>query len=266
MSYMAGKRTVLKRICEYFFSGVFVALLCLLVLWFINYFKVFNLPTFISEFFDGKTEEPDASYYDRTRFYEFLEESGTSSSTTDFVQLTGENVADMTKTLMSEENYFLEVQCEYFSGKDSVSTLHRIWSSSDKKRVDTIGQNENVTHVLKDGETFILNNYSGESKTIKGDTDFILSDMINIADINKYFEHDKTQVADAKLVESDNDKHLYVKFYTESLDKTDEFFISLEKGVILNAVSLIGEEVVFKQTALEYIPQALHDENIFTTR
>ncbi len=262
---MAGKRKAVKRICEYFFSGVFVALLCLLVLWFINYFKVFNLPPFISEFFDGKKEEPDASYYDRTRFYEFLEENSISSNDADFVELTGDNVASMAETLISDENYFLEVQCKFFSGKDSIVTLHKIWSSHDKKRVDTIGQSENVTHVIKDGQTYILNNYNGESKVIKGDTDFILSDMINIADIKKYFEHDKTQVLDAKLVETDTDKCLYVKFYAEDLDKTDEFYISLEKGVVLNAVSAIGGEVVFEQTTLEYISSAIHDETVFQT-
>ena len=260
---MAGKRKALIRICEYFFSGVIVGFLCLLVLWFINYFKVFNLPDFVTEFFDGKKEESDASYYDRARFYEFLGENGAFLNSVDYVELTHDNVSSMVETLIFDENYYLEVKCEFFSGKDSASTVHRIWSDIGKKRIDTNGQNESVTHVIKDNETYILNNYSGESKVIKGDTDFTFTDMINIADIKNYFEHDKTRVLDAKLVTTDTDKCLYVKFYSDSMDKTDEFFISLEKGVVLNAVSYIADEVVFEQTTLEYVSPTVHGEEIF---
>jgi hypothetical protein len=61
-----------------------------------------------------------------------------------------------------------------------------------------------------------------------------------------------TEMKDAGLIDTDTEKYLYVSFYTESLDKLDEFYVSLDFGVVLFASSEINSEKVFSQTTRDF--------------
>ncbi len=250
---MSEKKTALKRILECFFSGAIVALLLLLVLWFINFFKVFELPSFISDFFDGREESPDSSYFDESHFYEFLEQNNHSESDISYISIDTENVKGLIDVLISHSNFYWEVETTLFYDKDTTVTTHKMWDDGESVRVDSVSNGLNNSLIITDSETVFRNNLTGETRTISGDTDFTPENIINIADIKFYIDSEFTDITDARLIETAEEKYLFVKFYTEKFNKTDEFYLSLDYGVVLSATSEINGVVTFSQKTKDFV-------------
>ena len=253
---MREKKTVIKKICGYFFSGVFFALLLVLVVWFLYYFNIFKMPDFIVNFFGGKAENIDTSYYDEQRFYEFLEKNGVSRNNVDFVILNNDNTAHFLNALEPCDNYQSKLIAKRFYEENVSEYKYTVWKDGTSWRVDCTGEHENTTTVRTGETTVSYNNLTGESRTINGDTDFTLENAVNIADVKQYINSLDTKVEESRLVTTDSAQYLYVKFNTEAYNKIDEFYVSLDYGVVLSATSEIRGKVVFSQITESFEPFA----------
>ncbi len=258
------KNPTLRKICECFFSGVIIAVLLLLVLWFINFFKVFPLPDFLKNFFDSNKESPDSSYYDESRFYEFLENSGEGVSTVEYVSLNKDNVVHLIKKLIVQEGYYWEVETEVFYGASSSLSVHKIWNNGSSMRVDTVSNGINTSLAVTDKGTAFRDNLNGKTRIIEGDTDYAPESIINIADIAFYVNSERTQITDARFVETDSEEYLYISFYTEEFDKTDEFYLSLDYGIVLSASSEMEGVQTFSQKTKDFVLDSTMSEELFS--
>ncbi len=260
---MKTKNSTLKRVFECFFSGVVIAILLILVLWFINFFNVFTLPEYITRFFESGNDEPDTSYYDESSFYDFLEQNSHSATDIAYVTLNEDNVEELVYELIERDVYFWEVETELFYKQESTVSNHKVWKNGNSVRVDTLSSGVNNSVVITDTETVIRDNLTGDERKIIGDTDFAPESIINIADITFYLNSDITAVTDARLIETESEKYLFVKFYTKELDKVDEFYLSLDYGVILSAASELEGEIIFHQKTINFVPDTAVSRDIF---
>ena len=249
---MNEKKSSLRKFVEYFFSGVVVVFVLLLVLWFINYFKIFKRPSFISDFFDGEKKDSDTAYSDESHLYEFLEQSGVSENSVSFAEIEKENVNSFVDVLTSKKGYYYEVETTVFYDGRSTATDHMIWNEDDYIRVDSKGKNLDNTYIVTHDGIEFSNNLTGEKRKIEGDVDFTPENIINIADVRFYLNSEYSETVDAKLVQAEEEKCLYLKFYTERYNKTDEFYISLDKGVVLSSTSQIDGVLTFYQKTKEF--------------
>ncbi len=248
---MREKKSNLKKIFEYIFSGILILALTLVVLWALFYYKVLPTPAFLSTLFNSE-DEVDSSYYNEDKFYDYLE--GITEPETEVRTLTVDidNVSDFINAVKVQDNYYWELEVENFYGEDSNKYSHTVWATDNKLRVDSASKYSDTTTVIDSEGVHIRNNKNGEVNDVGTDTEFTFSGVVNIADIEFYLTSRHSEIKEAGLIDTDTEKYLYVRVYTESLDKTDEFYVSLDSGIVLFASSEIASERVFVQTTREF--------------
>ena len=107
---MNNKKGTVKRICEYLFSGAIIALVLILLLWFLYYFKIFKMPAFVNEFFGGKHESADTSYYDEDNFYDYLSSKNDPVLQIEKLELNSDNIKSFIDALVMPDNYYWETE------------------------------------------------------------------------------------------------------------------------------------------------------------
>jgi hypothetical protein len=260
---MKEKKTRKRRILECFFSGVFIALALILLIFFLNRWGIFPLPQIISDFFNFEKGEVDQSYYDEERFYEFLSNNTSSDTEIKEVKLTVDNVSEFIRAIPVYSNYYWEIESQMLYSDKSTLYEYTIHSHNERYRIDEIHGNKNLTTVKDSEETVIRDNVTLNKRTIIGDTDFSFENLISIADIDFYLSSPDSVIKEARLIDTDTEKYLFVEFYTETLRKTDEFYISLDYGVVLFAMSRMGEEIVFTQKTNSFNPNYTPSDALF---
>ncbi|MBQ9976949.1 MAG: hypothetical protein IJP16_10600 [Clostridia bacterium] len=247
---MREKKSNLKKILEYIFSVILILALILVILWALFFYKVLPTPSFLSALFNSE-DEVDSSYYNEERFYDYLE--SISDAETEIRTLTVEidNVSDFINAVKVRDNYYWELEVENFYGGESNKYSHSVWATDKKLRVDSTSKYSDTTTVIDEDGVRIRNNKNGETNVFGTDAKLTFSSVVNIADIEFYLESKQSEIQEAGLIDTDTEKYLYVRVYTESLDKTDEFYVSLDSGIVLFASSEIASERVFVQTTRE---------------
>ena len=260
---MKDPKGLLKKICEYFFSAAIIGFVLLLLLWFFYYFNIFSMPNFITRFFGGRDGEVDSSYYNEEHFYDFLlKNEGVNTYFTE-VSLTNDNVKSVISSITPISTFYWKAQTQLFYENKSNGYQHTVWSFDGKMRVDSASTYTNTTTVINEDTTLVRNNINGRVNKIVGDTDFSFDEIINIADIALYMDSSLSEVKEARFIDADSDKYLFVSFYTEKLDKVDSFYISLDYGIVLFAYSEISNVKVFEQKTQEFLKQYSYSEDIF---
>jgi len=249
---MNNKKGTVKRICELLFSGVLIALVLIFLLWFLYYFKVFNMPSFINDFFGGKQESVDSSYYNEDDFYSYLSSKNEPVIYSEELELTEDNVREFVDALVLTDNYYWELELSFFYGDETKTYTHKSWSHGGKMRVDSSSLFEDTSTVFDGKTVFLRNNVSGEKTSFEAENTFAVDNLVNISDIRFYLDSEMSRVSSAEMINTDEGKYLQVVFYTEALDKTDEFFISLGDGVVLFVNSKISDTVVFQQKTKDF--------------
>jgi len=260
---MSEKKVHQKKIIEYFFSAIVILLVILLLSGFLFYFSIIPTPQFLTEIFGFGKEEIDPSYYDETEFYAFLQNNQTDSSEIKMLHVNVDNAADFITALKTQENFYWELDTVDIYKSYEAKCSHSVWAQNGKMRADTVSQYQNTTVVFDDSETVIRNNKNGDVRTFKGDTDFTFESVVNIADVEFYINSSECIMKDASLVNTETEKYLHVIFENQDLKKTDEFYISLDYGIVLFAVSYIDGEKVFTQTTKDFRPDYQASSDIF---
>lgn len=257
------KKGTVKRICEYIFSGVIIAFVLTLLLWFLYYFKIFDMPDFINDFFSGKSENVDSSYYDESAFYTYLSSENETVLTTEPLELTTGNVSELIETLVLKDNFYWDVEVSYFYSDKSETFNHKWWSHEGKIRVDSSGKYIDTSTVFDGEKTVVRNNISGETTSFAAAEDTVGVDVISVADVRFYLESDLSEIKTADLVSTESERYLLVTFYTSELDKTDLFYISLNSGAVLFVESKIKDVTVFYQKTLDFYKLNTLSESYF---
>lgn len=250
---MPDKKSVLKKIFGYFFFGAIALLFLVLVLWFLSYFKIVELPEFITNIFNtDKAENVDSHYYDESRLWELISSENQEVSEFSYVSLDAGNVGDFIFALNTVDDYFWYVKTQFFYEHRELNIFNSVWSGGDSVRIDEVSDYSDLTYLFENGTVTVLNNLTGERSISSGDSDRIFANIITVADVKKYIESKKSTVREACIIEYDGEKYIYINVYTEELDKTDEFYVSVDYGIVLYAMSEIASEVVFTQTTSEF--------------
>lgn len=262
-SVMREKKVHRNKIIEYFFSALIILIVVLLLLGFLLYFKIIPTPAFLGNVFDFGKEEVDSSYYDESEFYAFLQNKQSTEADVKTLHVNTDNAADFIEALKTCENFYWELNTVDVYKNNEASSSHSIWSQDGKMRADTVSQYQNTTVVIDGDKTVVRNNKNGDVRTFEGDTDFTFESVVNIADIEFYIDSSDSAMKEASLVNTETEKYLCVVFENSELGKTDEFYISLDYGIVLFAVSYIDGEKVFTQTTKDFRPDYQASSDIF---
>lgn len=260
---MSEKKVHHKKIIEYFFSAFIILLVLLLLLGFLLYFSIVPTPAFLTEVFGFGKSEVDSSYYNESEFYAFLQNNQNGTSDIKTLHVNVDNAADFITALKTHDNFYWEIDTIDFYKNYEMSYSHSVWAQAERMRADTVSQYQNTTVIVEEEKTVVRNNKNGDIRTFEGDTDFTFESVVNIADVEFYIDSPDSTMREASLVNTETEKYLYVVFENETLKKTDEFYISLDYGIVLFAVSYIDGEKVFTQTTKDFRPDYQASSDIF---
>lgn len=250
---------VFKRVLGYFFLGVVILLLLLALVWSLNRYDVIKLPEYVLNIFEQKNQN-EVTNVDEMRFYEYLESRSTHESDIEYVTLGVDNVKAFISAINTRDTYYWDCETEYFYDANSVLYSYNIWVDKDTYRIDMASNFSNLSTVYKDGIITTKDNLSGEVYTTQGDNDISLNKAVNIADVEFLLYSDDTVVEEAKLITAELEKYLYVRFFTEKLNKTDELYVSIDSGLVMFAVSTIDGSKTFSQKTNEFRLDELKNE------
>lgn len=231
-------------------------------LWLIYAFNIFSFKDIWTSFRIEKTNETDNEKYENV-LLDLLPDNISNSKQYSFLDLSSDKARELLYSFEAPENYFWEV--ETYSGIQNAkrNQTHRIYKKGNKIRVDTIDKYIDMTTVFADNNTVIKNNKTGEIRKISNDTDFSYDNIINLASLVFLFSETEQKINFISVEASDGLEFLYVEFPKNKVNGIDEYFISLDYGIVFSATSKIDDEIVFSQKTINIDTKSMISDETF---
>lgn len=241
------KRTFLAKVIDVLITLAIIVAISVALLWFVHSFNVFDLPDFIDSMFGSSDHTPqEADEYEKS-FLELIESSSYAEDAYDYIKLDKSRALELLASVEPVSEFFWHVETVYSYKGANRSQQHRIYKKGDRVRVDTSDVNIDTTSVFDNGITVTVNNETGEKREFSGDTEFVYTNLINIAAVEYALDSSDVEVIDVAIVEIDEEKYLYAEIAKNGIDGKDKYFISLDCGLVLIASSTLSGVEYFSQ-------------------
>ncbi len=233
------------------------------LLWFVHTFDVFTLPSFIDDFFDR-----DSSYENTTAAFEeellsILSKQSNFDGEYEYVTLSVDNAVSLLNSIDATADFFWSVRTDVKISDFVRTQSHSIYKSENKIRIDTPENGADYTTIISNGSVVRLNNETGEKTSYSHSDDFSYSDIINIVDLKSLLASDLLKIESIAIVTIGSDKYLFIKTPINEMGAVNEYFLSLEHGLVLYAASRIGDEEYFKQETLVFDSDSVISQEAF---
>lgn len=186
-----------------------------------------------------------------------------------FSAITTENAVSAIKMIETADSFYAVFTAESFSGSRTVSTKTKVWKNADRYRTESQG-NMNKTCICDGKNVKITNDERATSAIYPVSGSFNYSEEIGVADIGYILENAQSKITSARFARTagiqTSGNIIYAEFYDEKTDCREEFYISVDYGVILTAQSFIGDELVYRLTTNEFIKDYISDGTMFIIR
>lgn len=258
------KKGTLQKIVDALFVLLIISVVFFALIWFVHAFDIFPIPKSIENLFFSDNKN-DTAINDDGKILELLPDSFQSGEHEyNFLTLTSEKASQLLSSLSkNDDSYFWEVETVSGIGKNKKTQTHRVYKKFDKVRVDTTDKITDTTTVFSDSVTVIMNNITGESRIIRGDTEFAYDNIVNIAALDYLFSDNETQVKYIGVLDKDFERYLYVEIPKLVFESQDIYLVSLEHGVVMTASTEIKGETVFSQKTITFDNNSLISDETF---
>lgn len=240
-----------KNKIRHLFDIILTVLLILVVLcgivWFADRFGMISLDSI----FYGETL-PTELTNDYGRIEDALADFESKKETYDRFEVSLDNAKQTLGEISMPDTMYWEAQITVLDGDKERVTDFKVYKSFENYRIDISGtQYKTVIH--NGSATYIRNNLTSQSRIIEKDSDFSFLDQINIAGLDSLLKNDDNRIMDVYIMNINNVDCMYVEYTNERLDKYDRYFVSLEFGCVVDAVSRLGDDTVYRLETINIV-------------
>jgi|GEM_PF-3521159 len=183
-----------------------------------------------------------------------------------FSAITTENAVEAIKMIEMADSFYAVFTAEVFGGGESVATKTKVWKNEDKYRTETQGSVNKTT--ICDGEKIKITN---DDRTTYGiypvSGEFSFSEEIGVADINYILENAQNEIISVRFARTagiqTGGNIIYAEFFDQETGYREEFYISIDYGILLSAQTFMGDELIYRLTTNEFIQNYVSDGTLF---
>lgn len=183
-----------------------------------------------------------------------------------FSSITAENAIDAIKMIQTSDMFYAVFTAEVFSGDNSVSTRSKVWKNGVKYRTETQGS-VNKTSVCDGEKIKITNDESATFQIYPVGEGFTFSEDIGVADIKYILENAQNDIISVRFARTagiqTGGNIIYAEFYDKETEYREEFYISIDYGILLSAQTFMGDELIYRLTTNEFIADYVSDGTMF---
>lgn len=186
-----------------------------------------------------------------------------------FSSITAQNAIEAIKMIQTAEKFYAVFTAEIFDGAESFATTTKVWKNNEKYRTETQGS-VNKTYICDGERVKITNDDRFTSKIYPASEAFTFSEEIGVADINYILENAQNEIVSVRFARTagiqTGGNIIYAEFFDSDTEYREEFYISIDYGILLSAQTFMGDELIYRLTTNEFIADYVSDGTMFVVK
>ena len=186
-----------------------------------------------------------------------------------FSSITADNAIDAIRLIQPAEKFYAVFTAEVFSGNESVSTQTKVWKNMEKYRTESQGD-VNKTCICDGERVKITNDERATSGIYPVSESFSFSEEIGVADIRYILENAQNEIISVRFARTagiqTGGNIIYAEFSDKDTGYREEFYISIDYGILLSAQTFMGDELIYRLTTNEFIADYVSDGTMFVIK